>query len=97
MFKCEYGIMKIEKNSKLLMIGGRRKSLYYLDADVVINNSLNAVKVYSGESEIWHSRLGHLSESRLQSLQKLGKLKGSEKFKLRTCESCIQGKSSKLP
>lgn len=42
--------------------------------------------------EIWHRRLGHVSEGVLKKIQQLGKLGTPNKF----CDSCIREKQSRL-
>ena len=42
-------------------------------------------------TELWHCRLGHVSEQGLPMLSKRGLLKGAETRKLKLCESCVMG------
>ena len=56
----------------------------------VNSNNLN-------ESLLWHSRLGHINETRLTKLHKDGYLRPFKYEPYGTCESCLLGKMTKLP
>lgn len=42
--------------------GIKKKGLYSLDGDVVIGTTTSAFEKLSQKTEIWHKRLGHVSE-----------------------------------
>ena len=49
------------------------------------------------ESLLWHSRLGHINETRLTKLYKDGYFKPFTYIPYGTCEPCLLGKMTKLP
>ena len=49
------------------------------------------------DSYLWHCRLGHINENRMNKLVKEGLLDLSDCESLPTCESCLLGKMTKLP
>lgn len=58
-----------------------------------------AVSVNQGiedKTEIWHHRLGHVSQKGLQELHKQGLLEGMSSCKLDFCEYCVLGKQRKV-
>ena len=46
---------------------------------------------------IWHARLGHIGQQRMDRLAKEGLLGQIEKVNLSTCENCIVGKMARKP
>ena len=46
---------------------------------------------------LWHLRLGHIGEDRINRLEKDGILDSINSESYPTCESCLQGKMAKLP
>ena len=46
---------------------------------------------------LWHLRLGHIAEDRINKLEKNGLLSPLTFESYPTCESCLQGKMTKLP
>jgi hypothetical protein len=46
---------------------------------------------------IWHCRLGHINEKRLERLHKDGLLSSFDFESFDTCESCLLGKMTKAP
>ena len=46
---------------------------------------------------LWHLRLGHIAEDRLNKLEKFGLLSLLTFESYPVCESCLQGKMTKLP
>lgn len=75
----------------------KSNGIYILKALQQKNQSIAAAVTLSDKSEIWHKRLGHLSDKNLHILKKQGHL-GNEKIeKVSFCEHCIYGKQKKLP
>lgn len=93
-FKSGEGTINIYKGDRVIMRGFRDQSLYYLDATTVLGESESNTQ---DESELWHRRLGHVSENGLNELLKQGVLKDPTCFKLQKCEHCVLGKSKKQP
>jgi hypothetical protein len=46
---------------------------------------------------IWHCRLGHINEKRIERLHKDGLLSSFDFESFDTCESCLLGKMTKTP
>ena len=76
-FKCstENGDMKIQKGSTMVMKGIKRGNLYILQGTTCIDDGLVVVASRSNKSipdltQLWHMRLGHMSEKGMMILQK---------------------------
>ena len=68
-------------------------SSYHLQMDVALQKSKHDVtKAY-----LWHCRLGHVGDERLQKLHKDAYLGTFDYESFATCESCIMGKLPKSP
>ena len=80
-------------------------SLYHLhmDASININEQIvNAIEYKRSrdmisQKHLWHLRLGHIREDRLNKLEKDGLLKPLTFEFYPICESCLQEKIDKLP
>jgi len=72
--------------------GIKKKGLYSFDGDVVIGTT-TAFEKLSRKTEIWHKRLGHMSERGLIELGKQNLLCGDKLEKLNFCEHCVYGKT----
>ena len=80
--------------------------LYMLDLCNVgtLNNCVNVNTVTnkypidtSNSKYLWHLRLGHIGEFRINRLEKDGIINPCGLDPFLTCESCILGKMTKLP
>ena len=49
------------------------------------------------DSCLWHARLGHIGQDRMNRLARDGLLGSNTKFELPTCEYCLQGKATRKP
>ena len=56
--------------------------------------SSNTSKV---DVNVWHARLGHIGQQRMNRLAKAGLLENIEKVELSTCEHCLAGKTARKP
>jgi len=79
-FHSENGILKVCKGSMVLMKGKLHSRLYYLQGSAVKGE----VAVASGnsdqnQSQLWHLRLGHMSDKGLSLLSKQNLLDGFKK------------------
>ena len=91
------GVLKVSKGSLIVMKGDLKSAnLYRLhgttitgDATVVSNSLSN-----SNASNLWHIRLGHMSEHGMEVLSKRGLLDGHSISKLKFCEHCVFGKQN---
>ena len=59
---------------------------YIISKSIILNESL-----------LWHSRLGHINETRLSKLHKDGYFTPFKYEPYETCGSCLLGKMTKLP
>ena len=89
------GVLKVSKGSLIVMKGDLKSvKLYRLHGTTitgdaaVISNSLSS----SDATNLWHMRLGHMSELGLAVLSKRGLLNGHSISKLDFCEHCVFGK-----
>jgi hypothetical protein len=61
------------------------------DAAVIFNSSSN-----SDATDLWHKRLGHMSEQGLHELCKRGLLDEHSISRLKFCEHCVFGKHKRV-
>uniref|UniRef100_A0A803P917 GAG-pre-integrase domain-containing protein n=1 Tax=Cannabis sativa TaxID=3483 RepID=A0A803P917_CANSA len=74
-----------------------RNKLYYLVWNVVIGKAAFAIGKNDVENIMtWHLRLGLVSERRLIEMDKKGLFQGGLKGKLKFCNECVYGKSSRI-
>jgi hypothetical protein len=92
--------LKIIKGSLVVMKADLRKSsgLYYLRGSTISGSAAPVIPRDVSDcdaSNLWHMRLGHMSEKSLAELSKRGLLEGySENLKF--CEHCIFGKHKRV-
>ena len=93
-----YGVLKVSKGSLIIMKGDLKYANLYrlrgttITGDAVISNSLSN----SNATNLWHMRLGHMSELGLAVLSKRGLLDGHSISKLDFCEHCVFGKHKRV-
>ena len=82
------------KGSMLIVKGSKKGTLYYLHCKALPGKFVAVAEVHS-QMELWHKRLGHMSEIGLQVLSSLGRfdVKGPG---LDFCNDCIYGKQVKF-
>lgn len=93
----ENGKVLLYKENNLLGIGKRDK-LYEISFELNRSECLN-IEVHNENLKLWHNRLGHICNSNLNKLISKNMINGLENCKtskIDFCESCIQGKMSKL-
>ena len=89
-----------DSKSKLIATGHREGSLYYLDHGGPIHQACSSCDCNSSKETIWHRRFGHLGAQGMQALAKNKMVNGLDfdwKEESSFCESCVQGKSHRLP
>src|ERR1044072_4008907 len=85
-FQGEKIILRVMKGSKKVLRGVKKQDLYTLEAEVVSGlTNVTSTKPLS-KTEIWHMRLGHISEKGLVELGKQNLLGGDKFEKLIFCE-----------
>ena len=79
---------KITKGALIIARGKKTSTLY------VTSNLENIVAVVDadGKSNLWHQRLGHMSEKGMKTLLSKGKLPDLKNINVGLCEDCIFGK-----
>ena len=79
---------------------------YFLDGFIVLNVecfsrnssfSLITSSVSDDNVNVWHARLGHIGQQRMNRLAKEGFLGNINKVDLPTCEHCLAGKIARKP
>ncbi|KAG8382350.1 hypothetical protein BUALT_Bualt05G0068200 [Buddleja alternifolia] len=84
------GKWKLTKGSLITAKGKKKNSLYLMQAKLS-NRELNAA-VNSSSIELWHKRLGHLSQKGMQLLAKKKLLPDVSGIELQTYVDCLAGK-----
>ena len=95
-FKGNAGCMKICKGSLVVLKGIKQGGLYYLKGEALCGDAAVAISNKEDRTELWHKRLGHISEKGihvLNSKEAFGKDKISH---LPFCEYCILGKQHRV-
>ena len=89
-----------DSKSKLVAAGRREGSLYYLNQEGCIHRAYSSSDCTSSSEALWHRRLGHLGMQGMQMMAKNQMVSGLD-FDLKQestfCESCVKGKSHRLP
>ena len=79
---------KITKGALVIARGKKNGTLY------ITSNLENIIAVTDADekSNLWHQRLGHMSEKGMKSLLSKGKLPNLKNVDVSLCEDCIFGK-----
>ncbi|GJY91424.1 retrotransposon protein, putative, ty1-copia subclass [Tanacetum coccineum] len=95
--KMQSGKVKVINGSRVVLSGTRRDNcVYSLDGHAMAGELNASVEEKDSLAQVWHKRLGHISEAGLQVLEKQG-LFGKESLgKLDFCENCVLGKSHRV-
>ena len=88
--------MQIYKSSRVVMSDIKKKSLYYLEAQVITGSS-DATESVVSDMKNWHVKLGHLGQKGLMQLVKKGVIQAQESGSIKNCEQCALGKNIKQP
>jgi len=88
------GKWKLTKGS-LVVAKGRKQNTLYLTQAKLSDGELNAA-VRNSSIELWHKRLGHLSQKGLQILAKKKLLPEVTGMPLETCVDCLAGKQHRV-
>ncbi|KAG8372456.1 hypothetical protein BUALT_Bualt12G0068100 [Buddleja alternifolia] len=81
------GKWKLTKGSLITAKGKKKNSLHLMQAKLS-NGEVNAT-INSSSIELWHKRLGHLSQKGMQLLSKKKLLPDINGIKLQTCVDCL--------
>ncbi|KAG8365142.1 hypothetical protein BUALT_Bualt18G0073600 [Buddleja alternifolia] len=88
------GKWKLTKGSLITAKGKKKNSLYLMQAKLS-NGEVNAA-VNNSSIELWHKRLGHLSQKGMQLLAKKKLLPDVSGIELQTCVDCLAGKQHRV-
>ncbi|KAE8707154.1 hypothetical protein F3Y22_tig00110387pilonHSYRG00984 [Hibiscus syriacus] len=84
---------KITRGALVIACGKKTDTLYVTSN---LENIIAAVDA-DGKSNLWHQRLGHMSEKGIKTFLSKGKLPDLENVDVGLCEDCIFGKQKKEP
>nr|GEY82935.1 retrovirus-related Pol polyprotein from transposon TNT 1-94 [Tanacetum cinerariifolium] len=83
--------------SKVVLSRTRRDNyVYSLDSHAVVGELNASVKEKDSLAQVWHKRVGHISEAGLQVLEKQGLFGKKSLGKLNFCENYVLGKSQQV-
>ncbi|GJV06067.1 putative RNA-directed DNA polymerase [Tanacetum coccineum] len=88
------GLWKVTLGS-LIMARGKRESKLYMTHPKISKSIVNAVD-NDDMTELWHKRLGHMSEKGMSILSKKNVLSGVHDINLKKCSHCLAGKQTRL-
>ncbi|KAL5769249.1 hypothetical protein ACOSQ2_016032 [Xanthoceras sorbifolium] len=86
---CEWKITK----GALVVARGKKCGTLYVTSNL---KNIVAVADADGKSNLWHQRLGHMSEKGMKTLLSKGKLPDLKAVDVGLCEDCIFGKQKKV-
>nr|GEY13263.1 copia LTR rider [Tanacetum cinerariifolium] len=95
--KLQSGKIKVINGSRIVLFGTRKDNcVYSLDGHAVAGELNASVEEKDSHVQVWHKRLGHISEAGLQVLEKQGLFGKKSLGKLNFCENCILGMSYRV-
>nr|GFC18222.1 retrovirus-related Pol polyprotein from transposon TNT 1-94 [Tanacetum cinerariifolium] len=95
--KLQSGKIKVINGSRVVLSGTRRDNcVYSLDGHAVAGELNASVKEKDSLAQVWHKRMGHISELGLRVLEKQGLFGKKSLGKLNFCENCVLGKSHRV-
>ncbi|GKA24337.1 retrovirus-related pol polyprotein from transposon TNT 1-94 [Tanacetum coccineum] len=95
--KMQSGKVKVINGSRVVLSGIRRDNcVYSLDGHAMAGELNASVEEKDSLAQVWHKRLGHISEAGLQVLEKHGLFGKKSLGKLDFCENCVLGKSHRV-
>ncbi|GJU02467.1 putative RNA-directed DNA polymerase [Tanacetum coccineum] len=88
------GLWKVTLRS-LIVARGKRESKLYMTHPKISKSIVNAVDNVD-MAELWHKRLGNMSEKGMSILSKKNVLSGVHDINLKKCSHCLVGKETRL-
>ncbi|RVW35322.1 Retrovirus-related Pol polyprotein from transposon TNT 1-94 [Vitis vinifera] len=102
-FSGSGGVLRVSKGALVVMKGRLQHGIYTLMGSSVLGTAavsssmaIDSVEKKDNCTELWHRRLGHMSEKGLSILSKQGLISGAETGKLKFCETCVMGKQRRV-
>jgi hypothetical protein len=86
------GKWKVSMGARIIALGEKTGTLY-MTTDM---RDTIAIADASAEADLWHQRLGHMSEKGLKVMHSLGKLPKLKSVNIDFCENCIFGKQKRV-
>lgn len=83
----------IKKGNLVILKGQKHGSLYSMHVSCVKDNVIAIAELPS--TELWHSRLGHMSQEGMKTLERFGYLPVLSFSDFSICEHCIYGKQTR--
>nr|AAR87163.1 putative polyprotein [Oryza sativa Japonica Group]AAU89150.1 integrase core domain containing protein [Oryza sativa Japonica Group]ABF98081.1 retrotransposon protein, putative, Ty1-copia subclass [Oryza sativa Japonica Group] len=93
------GVVKVSKGSLVYMIGDMNSANLYVLRGSTLHGSVTAAAVTKDEpskTNLWHMRLGHMSELGMAELMKRNLLDGCTQGNMKFCEHCVFGKHKRV-
>ncbi|GJS04087.1 putative RNA-directed DNA polymerase [Tanacetum coccineum] len=87
------GLWKVTLGS-LIVVRGKRESKLYMTHPKISKSIVNAID-NNDMTELWHKRLGHMSEKRMFILSKKNVLSGVHDINLKKCSHCLAVKQTR--
>ncbi|CAH9138620.1 unnamed protein product [Cuscuta epithymum] len=88
------GVWKLTRGS-LIVARGKRCSKLYMTHPKIFKDRVNVV-VNTDMTDLWHKRLGHISEKGRSLLLKRNVLPGVHDIHLKKCSHCLAGKQNRV-
>ena len=93
------GVVKVSKGSLVCLLGDLNPSNLYVLRGCTLHGSVSAANVANAEpskTDLWHMRLGHMSELGMAELMKRNLLDGCILSGKKFCEHCVFGKHKRV-
>ncbi|KAJ0555551.1 putative RNA-directed DNA polymerase [Helianthus annuus] len=87
------GQWKVIKGNLVIAKGKKKGTLYMAE---VSTEGVHAMTTGPSPSNLWHNRLGHMSEKGLKMLAQKGKFPDLKKVETEFCEPCVLGKQKRV-
>ncbi|GJS67592.1 retrotransposon protein, putative, ty1-copia subclass [Tanacetum coccineum] len=95
--KLQSGKVKVINGSRVVLSGIRRDNcVYSLDGHAMAGELNASVEEKDNLAQVWHKRLGHISEAGLNVLEKQGLFGKKSLGKLDFCDNYVLGKSHRV-
>ena len=93
------GVLKVSKESLIYMVGDLNSAKLYVLRGSTLHGSVTAAAVTHDEpskTNLWHMRLGHMSELAMTELMKRNLLDGCTLSNMKLCEYCVFSKHKRV-
>ena len=100
-FDFKDNVCNIYFGNNVVGVGYLHDGLYYLSTKNKASPRIAEMNAITNSTpslkQLWHLRLGHVAEDRINKLEKMGLLVPLGSEPTLTCESCLQGKMTRSP